>query len=121
MSYSVNSDTKVATYEGEQFNPKHVTTITTDESGTNTQTSELVAQTEDECKEMKALRDAVPAYYLQRLREKRNLLLVETDWSRGDDVPDSLRNKYTEYRQKLRDITKTYNSIEDVTWPTKPS
>ena len=114
MAYSVNTDTKVATYNGDTYFPTQKTDAKTNETT-------LVALSEDKCKEMKALRDAVPAYHLQRLREKRNLLLVETDWSRGDDVPDSLRNKYTEYRQKLRDITKTYNSIEDVTWPTKPS
>ena len=71
--------------------------------------------------EQKAVADNAPIRNLFLLRKKRNLLLAETDWSRGDDVPDSLRNKYTEYRQKLRDITKTYNNIEDVTWPTKPS
>ena len=121
MSYSVNSDTKVATYEGEQFNPKHVTTITTDESGTNTQTSELVAQTEDECKEMKALRDAAPTYHLQRLREKRNALLAKTDWRASSDI--TMTDAWKTYRQELRDITKTYSSMQDdgFTFPTEPS
>lgn len=125
MSYSVNSDTKVATYEGAEFKPKHVTSITTDDSGTNTQTTVLVAPTEEECKEMKALRDAAPTYHLQRLREKRNALLSQTDWivakslEAGEAVPDAWKT----YRQQLRDITTTYQSVSDdgFTWPTEPS
>ena len=51
------------------------------------------------------------------MRDKK---LAETDWSQGADVPDSLKTKYTEYRQALRDITKNYTSWVDVVWPTKP-
>ena len=57
---------------------------------------------------------------MSNLRAQRNVLLAETDWSQGTDVPDALKTKYTEYRQALRDITKTYISYEDVVWPTKP-
>ena len=51
------------------------------------------------------------------MRDKK---LAETDWSQVADVPDALKTKYREYRQALRDITKTYSSYEDVVWPTKP-
>ena len=114
MAYSLDTKTQVATMDGVTYGPKSITDA-------KTGTTQLIGLTEDECKALKIEEDARPAWLLERLRQKRNLLLAETDWSRGDDVPDSLRNKYTEYRQKLRDITKTYNNIEDVTWPTKPS
>ena len=57
---------------------------------------------------------------MRNMRQQRNHKLAETDWSQGADVPDALKTKYTEYRQALRDITKTYSSYEDVVWPTKP-
>ena len=57
---------------------------------------------------------------LKLLREKRNKLLQETDWTSGVDVPEALQQKYTTYRQALRDITDTYTSLDNVVWPTKP-
>lgn len=121
MAYSVSTDTKVATYEGGEYGPKHVTSITTDEFGANTQTTVLVAPTEDECKEMKALRDDAPTYHLQRLREKRNALLAQTDWRASSDI--TMTDAWKTYRQELRDITKTYSSMQDdgFTFPTKPN
>lgn len=57
---------------------------------------------------------------MKRLRLERNRLLQETDWVAGDDVPQSLKDLYSIYRQALRDITNTYSSLDDVVWPTKP-
>lgn len=64
--------------------------------------------------------------YTNLLRQTRNQLLLESDWTQG---PDSVLNstKKTEwqtYRQSLRDITSGISSVTDVeniTWPTKPS
>ena len=64
--------------------------------------------------------EQIAADQLLCLRNMRDKKLAETDWSQGADVPDALKTKYTEYRQALRDITKTYSSYEDVVWPTKP-
>ena len=58
---------------------------------------------------------------LNELRGKRDELLKETDWVGGTDVPQSLKDVWQTYRQQLRDITKTATSLDDVTWPTKPS
>ena len=57
---------------------------------------------------------------LAQLREARNDKLAQTDWSQGRDVPDALSNKYSSYRQELRDITKKYSGIDEVVWPDKP-
>lgn len=56
---------------------------------------------------------------LEYLRAKRNSLLIETDWWASSDL--TITDEQKKYRQDLRDITKNYNSLEDVTWPTKPS
>ena len=55
---------------------------------------------------------------LAALRAERNRLLAETDFYGNSDVTMTAGMKT--YRQKLRDITKTATSLEDVTWPTKP-
>ena len=57
---------------------------------------------------------------MKTLRVLRNQRLAETDWTQGSDVPDAIKNAYTSYRQKLRDITKTYNDPRKVVWPDKP-
>ena len=57
---------------------------------------------------------------MRLLREKRDLLLRETDWTQNSDVPEATRNKWLAYRQALRDVPANYNNFGDVIWPTKP-
>ena len=66
--------------------------------------------------------ELVAAEPLKELREVRNRLLNESDWTRMDDngLTDEQKAKWAKYRQDLRDITKTATSLDDVTWPTKP-
>ena len=55
------------------------------------------------------------------LRQERDAKIKETDWYALADV--GMTNAMKEYRQKLRDITnglKTYDDINNITWPTKP-
>ena len=61
-------------------------------------------------------------YNLLFLRQKRNLLLQESDWTRMDDngLSESAKESWATYRQSLRDITDNATSLNDVTWPTKP-
>ena len=58
---------------------------------------------------------------LQTLRELRNMKLEETDYLALSD--NTLSTDMRNYRQSLRDITNTYQSIdaEGFAWPTKPS
>ena len=62
---------------------------------------------------------------LFQLRIIRNGLLAETDWvvikEREEGGSVSNFADWKKYRQELRDITKTYKSLEDVKWPTAPS
>ena len=54
-------------------------------------------------------------------REKRDNLLSHTDWTQGADVPTSIKSKWTDYRQKLRDVPAQSGFPDSVTWPTEPS
>ena len=56
------------------------------------------------------------------LRNKRDILLAETDWMANSDV--TMSNAWKKYRQDLRDITKTEPvdmALSNITFPTKPS
>ena len=55
---------------------------------------------------------------LRNLRFARNQKLAETDWWANSDL--TMTTEQIAYRQALRDITNTYNSLETVVWPTKP-
>ena len=69
--------------------------------------------------------ELLDAYKLEYLREERNTKLTETDWvvikEREEGGSVSNFADWKKYRQELRDITKTYKSLEDVKWPTAPS
>ena len=55
---------------------------------------------------------------MKLLREERNRRIAETDWWASSDLTMSAER--TAYRQALRDITKTYSSLDEVVWPDKP-
>ena len=78
---------------------------------------------------MKELTDAEP---MKLLREKRNKLIAETDWTQLKDISlDSIREKnWKEYRQVLRDLPNNSSpkldnfgnlKMSSVNWPDKPS
>ena len=67
----------------------------------------------------KLSKDELATEALQILRQERNIRLAETDWWDASDTPD-MTDSQKKYRQDLRDITKTYKSLDDVKWPTKP-
>ncbi len=69
---------------------------------------------------------------MKELRFERTIRLVESDWSRLDDVGLSTSQKaeWATYRQALRDLPSSANPSlapngmldqSSVTWPTKPS
>jgi hypothetical protein len=64
--------------------------------------------------------------FLQKLREERNKLLQESDWSQFPDVQnlfdEQTKEKWLKYRQELRDLPEIYseNQVVDlinVFWP----
>ncbi len=66
---------------------------------------------------------------MELLREKRNCLLQESDWTQMSDVVLSNLDEWKTYRQALRDITKTSSPrfsanidvLEGVEMPIKPT
>jgi DNA replication initiation complex subunit (GINS family) len=111
MAYSVNSETKVATLDGVEYKPSAVH---------DGKELTYVALTEDECKFFKDLHATIPAQQLEYLRKMRNQKLAETDWTQSRDITLTNDADWQTYRQALRDITDTYTSLDDVTWPEKP-
>jgi len=84
-----------------------------------TMTSKEVAAREAE---EKANLEGTLVKRMAKLRNKRNILLIETDWMSNSDV--NLSNDWKTYRQALRDITKTEPedmALSNITFPTKPS
>ncbi len=63
--------------------------------------------------------ELLAATNLSFLRKERNSRIAETDWWANSDTPDMTSEQIT-YRQALRDITNSYQSLDDVVWPTKP-
>ena len=57
---------------------------------------------------------------LEQLRMQRNNKLRKSDWTQNRDVVLSNDSEWATYRQALRDITNTYQNVDDVVWPTKP-
>ena len=70
--------------------------------------------------EEKAWADGQADRDLAELRKQRNTLLVETDFMALSDV--TMTDAWKTYRQQLRDITKTFKSIndKDFKFPDKP-
>jgi len=69
--------------------------------------------------ELKAKSDELEAAApLQALRAERDRLIAATDWWASSDL--TMTVEQSAYRQALRDITDTYQSLDTVVWPTKP-
>ena len=85
---------------------------------------ELVEYTAEELKVLEAKENAWANGQADRdlaeLRKKRNNLLAETDYMALSDV--TMSDEMRIYRQLLRDITNTYQSMNDdgFEFPTKP-
>ena len=85
---------------------------------------ELVEYTAEEEKareaKEKAWADGQGDRDLADLREQRDALLKDTDWTANSDV--TMSDEMRTYRQSLRDITDNYQSMNDdgFAFPTKP-
>jgi len=66
----------------------------------------------------KAWNDGAAERNILALRIERNAKLAETDHYGLSD--QTMTDDMSTYRQALRDITKTYSSLDDVKWPEKP-
>ena len=83
---------------------------------------ENIAKPSDE--DIQAEADRLSAEYpLKELRRIRNQKLLECDWTATVDSPltDEQKTAWLAYRQELRNITDTYNNLNNVVWPTPPA
>lgn len=65
------------------------------------------------------------AMCIATLRDLRNELLLECDWTQTGDTPltDSKKAEWATYRQALRDLPSSHTTITDITsvnWPSPP-
>lgn len=57
---------------------------------------------------------------LQSVRDERNRLLKESDWTQLPDIPEALKTVWAQYRQNLRDVPQQPGFPQNVVWPEKP-
>ena len=57
----------------------------------------------------------------KELRNHRNILLMESDWTQNRDVVLSNDEEWKTYRQALRDLPANTTDWTNPPWPTKPS
>ena len=85
----------------------------------------LTSEEETEVKAFqKAWADDAPNRRMKKLRQQRDALLVETDWTQNRDVTLTNDADWKTYRQALRDITTqtpSDDALSNITFPTKPS
>jgi|DEB0MinimDraft_10_1074344.scaffolds.fasta_scaffold07486_2 hypothetical protein len=63
--------------------------------------------------------------YTEWMRQRRNLKLIESDWTQGADSPlsEAKKAEWATYRQALRDIPANNSNPTDrdsIVWPSKP-
>ena len=54
------------------------------------------------------------------VKNQRNILLSESDWTQLPDVQIQTKQAWATYRQELRDVTSQSGYPFNVIWPTKP-
>lgn len=55
----------------------------------------------------------------EEIRQIRNELLLECDWTQLSDIPTETKTYWQTYRQELRDVTNQPNPF-NIVWPVKP-
>lgn len=67
--------------------------------------------------------DPPPQMTWDMIRESRNYMLMNCDWTVLPDSPltPEKKQEWIVYRQSLRDITESFSDPNDVIWPTQPS
>ena len=63
------------------------------------------------------------AYYIVRMRQWRDILLIESDWTQMADSPLSTQKKaeWATYRQQLRDFPTGWTPADTADFPDTPS
>ena len=61
--------------------------------------------------------------HLNEVKNYRNIMLSQSDWTQGNDSPlsSSKKTEWATYRQQLRDLPANTSDPSDPTFPTRPS
>jgi hypothetical protein len=62
-------------------------------------------------------------WLIERMKDQRNLLLMQSDWTQVVDsaLTDSKKAEWATYRQQLRDFPETWSPADTVNFPDQPS
>ncbi len=62
-------------------------------------------------------------WLIERMKDQRNVLLVQSDWTQVIDSPltDSKKAEWVTYRQQLRDFPATWTPADTANFPDQPS
>jgi hypothetical protein len=58
--------------------------------------------------------------YVKSIRQQRDKLLAESDWTQVEDVPEEIKLKWRGYRQALRELPNTFLETKECVWPIPP-
>ena len=61
-------------------------------------------------------------WLIERMRDQRNVLLIQSDWTQVVDssLTDSKKAEWATYRQQLRDFPETWTPNDICEFPNKP-
>ena len=62
-------------------------------------------------------------WLIERMRDQRNVLLIQSDWTQVVDssLSDSKKAEWATYRQALRDFPSTWTPADTAEFPDQPS
>jgi hypothetical protein len=63
------------------------------------------------------------AYYVERMRQWRDIFLAQSDWTQMPDSPltDAKKTEWATYRQALRDFPSSWTPADTANFPDQPS
>ena len=61
-----------------------------------------------------------PDTSVEDTRIERDKRLAATDWTQNADIPQATKDKWTPYRQALRDVPQQPGFPKNIVWPTPP-
>jgi len=64
--------------------------------------------------------NATTAQQASAVRGDRNARLAATDWTQCADIPEATKDKYSPYRETLRDVPLQDGFPQNVAWPQEP-
>ena len=60
-------------------------------------------------------------WLIERMKQQRNRLLSQSDWTQAADNPISNKTAWATWRQQLRDFPSTWTPANTVTFPKAPN